>query len=58
MVAGALVALAVAMGLLVASLFRADGLSLVWASLAVDAVAVTLLVTALRRRRAGSRRAG
>jgi hypothetical protein len=51
-VAGALLALAVAMSLLVASLFRADGLGLVWASLAVDAVAVTLLVTALRRRRA------
>jgi hypothetical protein len=58
MVAGALLALALSLGLLVASLFRADGLSLVWASLAVDAVAVTLLVTALRRRRAGSRRAG
>jgi hypothetical protein len=53
-VAGALLALALAMGLLVASLFRADGLSLVWASLATDAVALTLLVTALRRRRAGS----
>jgi hypothetical protein len=57
-VAGALLALAVAMGLLVASLFRADGLSLVWASLATDAVAATLLVTALRRRRTGSRRPG
>jgi hypothetical protein len=52
-VAGALLALAVAMALLVASLFRADGLGLVWASLAVDAIAVTLLTTALRRRRAG-----
>jgi hypothetical protein len=51
-VVGALLALAVAMGLLVASLFRADGLGLVWASLAVDAIAVTLLVTAIRRRRA------
>ena len=50
MVVGALLALAVAMGLLVASLFRADGLSLVRVSLALDAVAVTLLVTALRRR--------
>ena len=58
MVAGALLALALSLGLLVASLFRADGLSLVWASLATDAVAVTLLVTALRRRRAGSRRPG
>ena len=52
MVAGALLALAVALGLLIASLFRADGLGLVWASLAVDLVALTLLVTALRRRRA------
>jgi hypothetical protein len=51
-VAGALLALALSMGLLVASLFRSDGLSLVWASLAVDLVALTLLVTALRRRRA------
>jgi hypothetical protein len=51
-VAGALLALALALGLLVASLFRTDGLSLVWASLALDLVAVTLLVTALRRRRA------
>jgi len=50
-VAGALLALAVAMGLLVASLFRSDGLGLVWASLAADLVALTLLVTALRRRR-------
>jgi hypothetical protein len=48
----ALLALALSMGLLVASLFRADGLGLVWASLAVDVVAVTLLVTAMRRRRA------
>ena len=52
MVAAALFALALALGLLVASLFRANGLSLVWASLAFDLVAVTLLVTALRRRRA------
>jgi hypothetical protein len=51
-VAGALLALAVALGLLIASLFRADGLGLVWASLAVDLVALTLLVTALRRRQA------
>jgi hypothetical protein len=50
--AAALLALALSLGLLVASLFRADGLGLVWASLAVDLVAVTLLVTALRRRRA------
>ena len=53
MVAAALLALALSLGLLVVSLFRADGLALVWASLAVDAVALTLLVTAaLRRRRA------
>jgi hypothetical protein len=50
-VAAALVALALAMGLLVVSLFRADGPGLVWASLVADAVAVALLVTALRRRR-------
>ena len=52
MVAAALLALALALGLLVASLFRANGLSLVWASLALDLVAVSLLVTAERRRRA------
>jgi hypothetical protein len=51
-VAGALFTLALSLGLLVASLFRVDGLGLVWASLALDLVAVTLLVTALRRRRA------
>ena len=50
MVVGALLALALSLGLLVASLFRSDGLVLVWASLAVDLVALTLLVTALRRR--------
>jgi hypothetical protein len=50
-VAGALAALAVAMALLVGSLFSTDGLLLVWASLAADAVAVTMLVAALRRRR-------
>jgi hypothetical protein len=49
-VAGALFALALSLGLLVASLFRADGLGLVWVSLALDLVALTLLVTALRRR--------
>ena len=54
MVAGALLALALSLGLLIVSLFRADGLGLVWASLALDLVAVTLLVAALpRRRRAG-----
>lgn len=51
MVAAALLTLALSLGLLAASLFRADGLGLVWASLALDLVAVTLLVTALRRRR-------
>jgi hypothetical protein len=51
-VAGALLALALSLGLLVASLFRSDGLGLVWASLVIDLVALTLLVTALRRRRA------
>ena len=53
MVAGALLALALSLGLLVASLFRANGLGLVWASLALDLVALTRLVTALRRRGAG-----
>jgi hypothetical protein len=53
-VAGALVALAVAVALLVVSLFRADGLVLVWCSLAVDAVAAALLVAGLRRRRPGA----
>jgi hypothetical protein len=52
MVAVALLALALSMGLLVASLFRSDGLGLVWASLAIDLVALVLLLTALRRRRA------
>lgn len=52
MVAGALLALVLSLGLLIVSLFRADGLGFVWASLAVDLVALTLLVTALRRRRA------
>ena len=55
MVAGALGALVLSLGLLVASLFRTDGLTLVWASLAADLVAVALLVTALRRRRATRR---
>jgi hypothetical protein len=50
-VVGALLALAAAMGLLVGSLFSTDGLVLVWASLAADAVALTLLVAGLRRRR-------
>ena len=53
MVAAALLALAAAVVLLVASLFRADGLVLVWCSLAVDALAAALLVAGLRRRRPG-----
>ena len=57
MVAGALVALVVSLGLLVASLFRTDGLTLVWVSLATDLVAVALLAAALRRRRAARRSA-
>ena len=52
MVAGALGALVLSLVLLVASLFRTDGLTLVWASLATDLVAVALLAAALRRRRA------
>jgi hypothetical protein len=55
-VAGALLALVLSLGLLIASLFRTDGLTLVWASLAVDLVAVALLVAALRRRRDAARR--
>ncbi|HYY81355.1 MAG TPA: hypothetical protein VFD04_19570 [Actinomycetes bacterium] len=50
MVAGALLALAVALALLVASLLSAHGLLLVWASLGADSVALLLLVLALRRR--------
>ena len=56
MVAGALLALVLSLGFLVASLFRSDGLTLVWASLATDLVAVALLAAALRRRRAAARR--
>ena len=55
MVAGALVALVLSLGLLVASLFRTDGLTLVWASLATDLVAVALLAAALRRHAARGR---
>ncbi len=50
MVAGALLALVAAIGLLTASLFVAGGLVLAWLSLAADALAGLLLVTALRRR--------
>jgi hypothetical protein len=49
-VAGVLLALLAAIGLLVASLFVAGGLVLAWLSLAADAIGVLLLVTALRRR--------
>jgi hypothetical protein len=52
MVVGALLAMAIAIALLVASLFRPDGLVFVLWSLLADGVAVTLLVRALRRRRA------
>jgi hypothetical protein len=52
MVVGALLAMAIAIALLVASLFRPDGLAFVVWSLVADAAAVTLLVRALRRRRA------
>jgi hypothetical protein len=52
MVVGALLAMAIAIVLLVASLFRPDGLAFVLWSLLADGVAVTLLVGALRRRRA------
>lgn len=53
MIVAAVLAMAVAIGLLAMSLFRADGLAFVWWSLAADAVAVVLLVRALVRR--GSR---
>ena len=45
MVAGALAALVLSLALLVASLFRTDGLSLVWASLATDLMAVVKSLT-------------
>jgi len=49
-VVGALAALVVAVGLLAASLFVVEGLVFAWLSLAADALAAVLLVTALRRR--------
>jgi membrane protein implicated in regulation of membrane protease activity len=49
-VAGALLALMAAIALLTASLFIAGGLVLAWLSLAADALAFLLLVSALRRR--------
>ena len=51
MVAGALLALVAAIGLLAASLFVSGGLVLAWLSLVADALAALLLVLALRRRR-------
>jgi hypothetical protein len=50
-VAGALLALVAAVGLLAASLFSVQGLLLAWLSVGADAVAALLLVGALRRRR-------
>jgi hypothetical protein len=52
-VAGALLALLVAVALLAASLFSAQGLLLAWLSVAADALALLLLVVSLRRRRPG-----
>lgn len=51
MVAGALLALLAAVGLLVASLFSTQGVLLAWLSVAADALALLLLVVSLRRRR-------
>jgi hypothetical protein len=50
-VVGALLALLVAVGLLTASLFTVQGITLAWLSVAADVVAAAMLVTALRRRR-------
>ncbi len=51
MVVGALLALLVAVGLLTASLFTVQGITLAWLSVAADVAAAAMLVTALRRRR-------
>ena len=51
MVAGALLALLAAVGLLAASLFSVEGLLLAWLSVGADVLAALLLVGALRRRR-------
>ena len=51
MVVGALLALLVAVGLLTASLFAVQGVTLAWLSIAADVVAASMLVAALRRRR-------
>ena len=50
MVAGALLALVAAVGLLAASIFSVQGLLLAWLSVGADALAALLLVGALRRR--------
>jgi hypothetical protein len=50
-VAGALLALLAAVGLLAASLFSTQGLLLACLSVAADALALLLLVVSLRRRR-------
>jgi hypothetical protein len=50
-VAGALLALVAAVGLLAASVFSVEGLLLAWLSVGADALAALLLVGALRRRR-------
>jgi hypothetical protein len=50
-VAGALLALFAAVGLLAASLFSAQGPLLAWLSVAADALALLLLIVSLRRRR-------
>jgi hypothetical protein len=50
-VAGALLALVAAVGLLAASLFSVQGLLLAWLSVGADVLAALLLVGALRRRR-------
>jgi hypothetical protein len=50
-VAGALLALVAAVGLLAASLFSVEGLLLAWLSVGADVLAFLLLVGALRRRR-------
>jgi hypothetical protein len=52
-VAGALVALVAAVGLLTASLFVVQGILLAWLSVGADVLAALLLVGALRRRRPG-----
>jgi hypothetical protein len=52
-VAGALLALLAAVGLLTASLFSAHGPLLAWLSVGADALAALLMIGALRRRRPG-----